>query len=207
MLDKRSRGARVARAVALVGVMAATVECGKLALSAVPNVEVVTLLLAVYGYSFGWLGVAASVVFVCIEPLIYGFNTWVVAYILYWPLVALVFALFRKWGLIRVKRGGPNISARLISTVLAVVLTLWFGVLSSLVDIGLLTGYFENFIYRFGIYYARGVVFYVIQVVSNAILFPSLFPLLCRVLWRIAGHGDALTGEKPPPADAGNDGA
>ena len=60
----------MARAVALVGVMAATMECGKLVLSFLPNVEIVTLLHAIYGFAFGWLGVAASVVFVCIEPMI-----------------------------------------------------------------------------------------------------------------------------------------
>ena len=37
-----------ARAAALVGIMAATVECGKLALSFLPNVEVVTLLIALF---------------------------------------------------------------------------------------------------------------------------------------------------------------
>ena len=46
-----------ARLVALVGIMAATVECGKLVLSFLPNIEVVTLLLALFGYVFGWAGV------------------------------------------------------------------------------------------------------------------------------------------------------
>ena len=35
-----------ARAIALVGITAATVECAKLALMALPNIEIVTLLLA-----------------------------------------------------------------------------------------------------------------------------------------------------------------
>ena len=45
-----------AHAVALVGIMAATMECGKLALSFLPNIEIVTLLHALYGYVFGYLG-------------------------------------------------------------------------------------------------------------------------------------------------------
>ena len=64
--------------VALVGIMAATVECGKLALAVLPNIEVVTILLALYGYVFGIYGIAAAFIFVSIEPLIYGFNTWVI---------------------------------------------------------------------------------------------------------------------------------
>ena len=77
-----------AKALALVGLMAATVECGKLALSFLPNIEVVTLLLALYGYVFGWYGVSAAVVFVCIEPMIYGFGPWLLTYMIYWPAVS-----------------------------------------------------------------------------------------------------------------------
>lgn len=195
---------RIARAVALVGVMAATVECGKLALSAIPNVEVVTLLLAVYGYSFGWLGVVAAVVFVCIEPLIWGVNTWVITYFLYWPLVALVFCIFGKTGMFKLDRGRANIPARIISAATAVLLTVWFGILSSLVDVGLFSGYFDNFLYRFGIYYSRGIVFYIIQIASNAVLFLTLFPLLCRILMRISRpRVRPDTADSPPPGENG----
>lgn len=161
-----------ARSVALIGVMAAIVECAKLALAAIPNVEAVTLLLALFGYTFGWHGVAAAYVFVCIEPLIYGFNTWFITYLLYWPLVAFVFMLF----------GRSGIKRRLPLTVTAVFLTVLFGVLSSLVDVGLFTGYFDKFWYRFGIYYARGIPFYITQILCNAALFISVFPSFSRKL-------------------------
>lgn len=169
---KKKRKASVARSVATVGILAATVECGKLALAALPNIEVVTLLLALYGYCFGWVGIAASVVFVCIEPLIWGINTWVVTYFLYWPLVSAVFFIF----------GRSGVRSRVVLTASALLLTFWFGVLSSLVDVGLFMGYFDNFFYRFGIYYARGVWFYVAQLACNAVLFPLCFlPLEKRV--------------------------
>lgn len=157
-----------ARYAALVGIAAATVECGKLALSFLPNVEVVTLLLALYGYVFGWLGVLSAVVFVCIEPLIYGINTWVITYFIYWPLVAFIFMLL----------GRAKIKNRWIFTAAAVILTVFFGVLSSLVDIGLLSGFFDNFLYRFAVYYARGIAFYIVQIACNAVLFPLLFNFL-----------------------------
>jgi energy-coupling factor transport system substrate-specific component len=155
--------------------MAATVECAKLALAFLPNVEVVTLLLALYGYVFGPLGFAAAIVFVSIEPLIYGFNTWVVSYYLYWPLVSLVFMLLAK---LKVKN-------RWILTLVAVILTAWFGVLTTLVDIGLLSGFFDNFAYRFAVYYARGAVFYALQVASNLVLFPLLFRTLSEKLRKL----------------------
>lgn len=174
-LKGRKRKNSVARSLALVGIMAATVECGKLALSFIPNVEVVTLLLALYGYVFGWLGVVAAFVFVSIEPLIWGFGTWVVSYYLYWPLVSLVFMLLGRLG----------VKNRFVLTAFAVVLTAYFGVLTSLVDIGLLSGFFDDFFYRFAVYYARGIVFYVVQIVCNAVLFPSLFRFLAGRLTRI----------------------
>lgn len=164
-----------ARAAALVGVMAATVECAKLALASIPNVEVVTLLIASYSYAFGSLGILASLVFVIIEPLIWGFGGWFVSYLIYWPTVAATFALLG-----RLRRGG-----RIIPTVTAVVLTLLFGILTSLVDVGLFTGYFDSFSERFFIYYVRGIPFYLTQTVTNAIVFPLTFPFITRFLLKI----------------------
>ena len=165
------------RAIALVGICAATIECGKLALAAIPNFEVVTLLTALYGYAFGWIGILSSVIFVCIEPLIYGVNTWVVLYFIYWPLVATIFMLLRK----------SNIKNRWLISVIAVVLTFLFGVLSALIEVGLFSGSFDRFFYRFAIYYSRGIVFYAVQIATNAVLFPLLFPYLSGKLSRLGG--------------------
>ena len=121
----RKYGVTSAKAIALIGIMAATVECGKLALSFLPNVEVVTLLLAVYGYVFGYAGALAALVFVSIEPLIYGFGSWVISYSVYWPLVAFVFCLLAK----------AKVRSRLAVTATAVSLTVFFGVLTSFVDV------------------------------------------------------------------------
>ena len=168
----KKRAISGARAIALVGITAATVECGKLALAALPNIEIVTLLVALYGYVFGWYGVASAVVFVSIEPLIYGFGTWLPAYFIYWPLVAVVFMLLRR----------AKIKNRWILTAAAVGLTVFFGVLTSLIEVGLFSGGFDNFLYRFAIYYARGIVFYAVQIGCNALLFPLLFNYLADKL-------------------------
>ena len=171
---KRGSIKRVAMRVALVGACAATVECAKLALAVVPNVEVVTLLLALYGYTFGVWGILSAVVFVCIEPFIWGFGTWVITYFIYWPLVALVFMLLRRGG----------VRQTWLLTLAALILTLFFGVLSSLIDVGLFTGYYDKFFYRFGIYYLRGILFYMVQLAANAVAFPILFKPLYRELSR-----------------------
>lgn len=161
----KKRALSSARAIALIGITAATVECGKLALAALPNIEIVTLLVALYGYVFGWYGVLSAVVFVSIEPLIYGFGTWLPAYFIHWPLVAIVFMLLGK----------AKMKNRWVITAVAILLTFFFGVLTSIFDVGLLSGNFDRFFYRFGVYYARGIVFYAIQIACNTVLFPLCF--------------------------------
>ena len=166
---------RPALAVSLVGIMAAMLECIKLALSFLPNIEALTLFTALFGYAFGWLGIAASVVFVMIEPLIYGFGSWTISYFLYWPFVAFTFMMLRRLG----------VKGRIIPTLVAALSTLWFGVLTSLVDVGLLMGVFDNFFYRLSILYARGIVFYALQLGCNIVLFLLLFPFFSNLLIRL----------------------
>ena len=158
--------------VALVGMMAATIECAKLALAAIPNVEAVSLLIALYSYVFGWAGVLAAFVFVCIEPLVWGFGTWVVSYFIYWPILAVIFLFLGK----------VKIKNRFVITGMITLSTFLFGILTSLVDIGLFSGSFDRFFYRFGIYYARGIVFYALHVGSNFLIFLLVFPSLARLL-------------------------
>ncbi len=161
--------------IALIGLMAAMLECGKLVLAVLPNIEVVTLLCALFGYVFGGAGVVATLVFIAIEPLIYGFGTWMISYCLYWPLVAIIFMLL----------GCAKVRNRVILTSIAVLLTVWFGILSSLVDTGLFSGYFDNFSSRFAIIYLRGISFFVTQIICNAVLFPLLFRPLSELLKKL----------------------
>ena len=175
-MKTRSFSSGAAKKIALVGISAATIECAKLALAFLPNVEAVTLLCALYGYCFGYLGVLAAIVFVFIEPIVWGVNTWVVLYFIYWPLVAFVFMLFGK----------ARMKNRWILSAVAVLLTVFFGVLSSLIDVGLFSGYFDNFFYRFSIYYLRGIPFYIAQIATNAVVFPLLFLPLSQKLQKIS---------------------
>ena len=174
-MSARKQGLHSVRAVALVGMLAATLEVAKLVLSFLPNIEVVTLLCGVYGYVFGAYGILASVVFVTIEPLIHGFGTWVITYYLYWPFLTLVFMLLGK---MRVRN-------RVILTLVALILTVWFGVFSSLVDVGLFSGSYDRFFYRFSIYYVRGIGYYAAQLITNAVVFPLLFRPLSNVLSKL----------------------
>jgi energy-coupling factor transport system substrate-specific component len=171
----KSKRKNPARTVALVGICAASIECGKLALMALPNIEVVSILIALFSYSFGFSGLLATFIFVLIEPLLFGFGSWFISYLIYWPLLSLVFLFLGK----------IKMQNRWLITVIAVTMTFLFGVISSLVDIGLFSGLYEDFFTRFFIYYVRGIPFYVLQIATNAVIFPMLFTFLAKRLKKI----------------------
>lgn len=159
-----------AKKIALVALMAATLEAGKLALSSLANIEVVTLFTALYAFVFGFSTCLAVVCFVLIETAIYGIMPWVASYLIHWNVVAIVFAALGK----------RKINKLVISAAVAVILTALFGVLTSLVDLAF-TG-FSDFFARFAVYYMRGVPFYAVHVVSNGVLFALFFKPLSRLL-------------------------
>ena len=164
-MGKRFRGAF---SVALVGVMAASLSVFKLALSFIPNVEVVTLLCALYGYVMGPLGILASFIFVSLEVLIYGVGIWVVEYIIHWPLVALVFFIFAKMG----------VKSKVTFTITAVLLTFCFGIMTAALDQIYYGGITPTLLERIFVYYLRGVSFYITQIITNLVLFPVVFNVL-----------------------------
>ena len=169
--ERRSRAAEIAYAA----VAAATLVGGKYVLSAIPNVEIVTLLCAVYGYVLGFTGLISVYVFVVAESFLYGFGTWVVSYFVHWPAVCATFMLLSY-----IKK-----PSRVLFTAAAVLLTFLFGVFSSLVDVGLASGNFDNFLGRFTVYYARGAYFYLAQILTNLILFPIAFVPLTKAVARV----------------------
>lgn len=165
-------GRLASKQIALTALAAATIEAVKFALNAVPNVEGVTLLSALYGYCLGAGGVVATLIFCAIETAIFGVGPWVISYFIHWPCVALVFMMLARL----------NVRNRWIITLVAAVMTTLFGVQTSLVDTGLFSGFFDRFWYRFSIIYVRGGVFYVVQIVCNLIVFPLLFKPLAKII-------------------------
>lgn len=172
MMNGSGKTLKGARFVAYTALAAASLTAGKFVLSAIPNVEIVTLLCAVYGFVLGAQGVLATCIFVACETLIYGLGPWVISYAIHWPAVALAFWLLSRF----IK------PSRVIPTIVAVIMTTSFGVLTALVDVGLFSGFWDDFGQRFAIYYARGAVFYVTQIVCNALVFPLLFKPLTTFL-------------------------
>ena len=83
--------------IAYMGVMVATLEAAKFALSFLPNVELVTLFIILYTLFFGGKVIYVILAFILIEGCRYGFGLWWVMYLYVWPLLALFTHLLRKW--------------------------------------------------------------------------------------------------------------
>lgn len=85
-----------AKDIAVIGVMTATLEAAKTALSFLPNVELVTLLIILYTLFLGRKAILAVLAFVGIECMIWGFGLWTVMYFYIWPLLSLLTYFLRK---------------------------------------------------------------------------------------------------------------
>ncbi len=94
----KNRAVNSAKEVARTAVFTAAAIGAQYALSALPFVEIVTLLFAVYSYVFGGVrGAASAVAFALLRQLLFGFFPVVlVLYLIYFPLLALAFGALRK---------------------------------------------------------------------------------------------------------------
>ena len=162
--------------IAIAAMYAALMVGGKEALAAIPNVEVVTLLVAIAAFTWGPAVVFFAVnVFIAVDAAIWSINTWVISYFIHFNLVALCFWLLSK---ARFKKNAVTV---VFATLLAVGLTALFGVLTSAVDT--VIGYtgkgfffdFENVAYRFAAVYVAGVWYYLTHVLCNLALFAAAF--------------------------------
>lgn len=84
------------RDITLIAILSASITAGKLALSFVPNVEVVTLLFIVYSIVFGVKkSLFIAFIFTTTEIFIYGFSTWLLVYYIIWPILILITGLIK----------------------------------------------------------------------------------------------------------------
>ena len=76
--------------IAILGVMVATMTSFKYAMSLLPNIEPVSLLIILYTLFLGPKVIYAIIVFVLVEGLIYGFGSWWFSYLYIWPILAIL---------------------------------------------------------------------------------------------------------------------
>lgn len=161
---------KTAKQIATLAVMAALLVAGKWSLNILPNIEVVSLFCALFGYVFGFIAVVPATIFCTEEMLSWGFGSWTLSYFIYFNLIVIVFAFLAK-----------SHKDRIFLPILAItVLTVLFGVITTAVDC-LFTG-IENFFYKFSVIYVRGLSFYIVHIISNIVIFSALFHLLKNLL-------------------------
>ncbi|MEG1395116.1 MAG: hypothetical protein RSD04_05120 [Clostridia bacterium] len=158
-----------ARDICLVALMSASITAGKMALAALPNIEIVTLLFVVYTLSLGWKRTfLSSIVFVMTETIIWGFGSWVLLYFVYWPSLVCLVGLCAK-GRYRV----------LIAVAIGIVMTVFFGVLSTFIELSFMGAWQTgNFWLSYKYRYISGAPFFLTHIACNTIALPCLvFPL------------------------------
>lgn len=149
----------------LISILSASITAGKLALSFVPNVEVVSLLLMVYTVSLGVKRtLLITVIFSTTEIFLYGFSTWVLGYYFVWPIIVLATGALQ--GKIKSEYG---------YAVIAGVFGLSFGFFFAM---------FESLFYgiAYGMaYWVRGIPLDIIHGASNYVVAIILFNPLLKV--------------------------
>lgn len=161
-----------AKDICLIAILSATLTAGKMALSFIANVEVVTLLLTVYALTLPRSRVLiATVTFIMTDMLIWGAHIWVIMYLIHWPALVLCVSFLKgKY-------------APLFAIVIAVLLTGLFGVQTTVLEVLMLSnfqgiGFTKSFLLRYG----TGIPYFITHIVSNACILSVLTYPLYRLM-------------------------
>lgn len=82
--------------VTLFGVLGALTFAAKFVMSSLPNIEPVSLMILLFAVTFGWKAVYPTYLYVGLEILFYGINTWNIYYLYIWAVLLAVALLMRK---------------------------------------------------------------------------------------------------------------
>ena len=85
-----------ARRLALLGILTAVLLGGQVALAALPNVEIVSLLVILYALLLGRQAFLVVYAFVLLEGCLYGFGLWWVSYLYVWSILAGIALVLRR---------------------------------------------------------------------------------------------------------------
>ncbi len=166
-----------ARTVARIALMSASLVAGKFALSFVPNVEVVTALIIVYGVVFGYESVFATLVFCTLDIFIYPPSLDVIiSYYLYFDLLAIISATMSNLGVLN----------KYAYLALGVLMTALFGVITS-------AFYSLLFGTPFFAVYLSGLLFYAVHIISTLVFMLVGFTPLKNVLTKIKNKNFNVT--------------
>lgn len=81
--------------IALFGVLGALTFGAKVAMSGLPNIEPVSLMVLLFAVTFGWKALYPIYLYVLMEILLYGINLWNINYLYIWTVLAVAAILMR----------------------------------------------------------------------------------------------------------------
>ena len=82
--------------IALFGMLGALTFGAKVAMSGLPNIEPVSLMVMLFAVVFGWKALYPIYLYVLLEILLYGINLWNINYLYVWLVLALGAMAIRK---------------------------------------------------------------------------------------------------------------
>lgn len=84
------------RQVALFGVLGALTFGAKVAMSGLPNIEPVSLMVMLFAVVFGWKALYPIYLYVLMEIILYGISFWNINYLYIWTLLAVAAIAMRR---------------------------------------------------------------------------------------------------------------
>lgn len=152
--------------MAVLGVLLYVLQ---VALGFLPNIELVSLCVILFTLVFKKRVAGILAVFLLLEFVTYGFNTWVIMYLYVWPLLALLTHLFRR------------MDSALGWALLSGAFGLSFGLLCSL------TYLFIGGISAATAYFLGGILYDIPHCIGNFVLMLLLYRRLRSLLERLDG--------------------
>ena len=84
------------RQIALFGVFGALTFGAKVAMSGLPNIEPVSLMVMLFAVVFGWKGLYPVYLYVLMEVMLYGINLWNINYLYIWAVLFVAALAMRR---------------------------------------------------------------------------------------------------------------
>ena len=156
--------------IVLFGMLAALTFALQVVMGPLPNIEPVSLLVILFAVTFGWKAMYPVYIFVVMEILYYGINTWNVYYLYVWTVLAVVAIFLRK------------VKEPIVWAIVSGAYGLLFGALCGIADIfvgGL--GYAVS-------KWTMGISFDVIHCIGNFVIALVLFKPLNALLEKLYGR-------------------
>ena len=82
--------------IALFGMLGALTFGAKVAMSGLPNIEPVSLMVMLFAVVFGWKALYPIYLYVLMEILLYGINLWNINYLYIWTVLAIAAICMRR---------------------------------------------------------------------------------------------------------------